>query len=334
MDPRTKLDKVNPKRLPPWVFLVGTFLLLKGAMTFAKEDKPWPPEIREVHYLSKSDQTEQPALYYDSGSEKAKPLLVALHTWSGDYRQTLSVPYAEWCIEKDWVFIHPHFRGPNRTPEACGSDWVVGDILSAVDYAKEHANIDPDRIYLVGGSGGGYASILMAGRAPEVWTAVSAWVPISDLERWHRECIDRGERYAKDIQGVVGGDPRTDPKAREQCRKRSALTYLAHAKGVVPLDINAGIHDGHTGSVPIGQSLRAFNQVAEPEEAISEDWIEKVEQTEQVPPADRFQGEDPLYGEKRVLFRRESGKARVTLFEGGHEIIFPAALNWLERQGR
>jgi hypothetical protein len=49
-----------------------------------------------------------------------------------------------------------------------------------------------------------------------------------------------------------------------------------------------------------------------------------------------LQGEavdDPSYGARRVLFRRASGKARVTIFEGGHEVVEAAALAWLVAQG-
>jgi len=43
---------------------------------------------------------------------------------------------------------------------------------------------------------------------------------------------------------------------------------------------------------------------------------------------------DKTYGAKCVLFRRQSGTARVTIFQGGHEIIPAAALHWLAKQQR
>jgi dipeptidyl aminopeptidase/acylaminoacyl peptidase len=262
--------------------LLWTFSLSISPGSFAADKDTWPTQVQEIRYLSAADQTEQPALYYDSGSDQKKPLLVALHTWSGDYKQTMSIPYFEWCIEKDWVCIHPDFRGPNNIPEAMGSELVVGDILSAVDSAKKKAKVDDSRVYLVGVSGGGHASLLMAGRAPEVWTAVSAWVPISDIERWHSECIESGRKYHQDIRDSVGGDPLNSQEAREECRKRSPIASLSAAKGL-RLDINAGIHDGHAGSVPVGHSIRAFNEVADLDDRISEDWIEEVERTEKGP---------------------------------------------------
>jgi dipeptidyl aminopeptidase/acylaminoacyl peptidase len=58
---------------------------------------------------------------------------------------------------------------------------VIGDVLSAVDCAKGHARVDDSRMYAVGWAGGGYLGLLLAGRVPEMWAGVSAWVPISDL---------------------------------------------------------------------------------------------------------------------------------------------------------
>jgi pimeloyl-ACP methyl ester carboxylesterase len=297
------------------------------------DDEPlWPKQVKEITYLTSADSTMQPALFYaPRKTRQARPLLVALPTWSGDYKQKLSVPYADWCIENRWVFIHPHFRAPNWTEQATGSDLVVADIVSAVDHAKQNANVDPARIYLVGGSGGGYASLLMAGRAPDIWAGVSAWVPITDLTAWHRECTQAGRRYAEHIVKSCGGPPGESDPVDRQYKTRSPITYLRNAVGL-PLDINAGIRDGHTGSVPISHALNAFNIVAAKNDRIAQADIEYFTNQAQVPPHLKMQLTDPAYGPKTPLFRRQSGNARITIFDGGHEIIFNAALTWLSNQ--
>jgi len=134
--------------------------------------------LKEIRYLSAADGSEQPAMFYAPDKKEAMPLLVALHTWSSDYKQDHHEECAEWCINKGWAYIHPDFRGPNKRPEATGSDLVVKDIVSAVAYAKKMRNIDSSRIYLVGTSGGGYTALVMAGHHPEIWAGISAWVPI------------------------------------------------------------------------------------------------------------------------------------------------------------
>ncbi|HUT28596.1 MAG TPA: prolyl oligopeptidase family serine peptidase [Sedimentisphaerales bacterium] len=308
------------------------FLSAGSIESIAQDGPRWPEVVKEITYVSSADSTAQPALFYAPRKEDGpRPLLVGLHTWSGNCKQTMSIPYAEWCIEKDWVFIHPNFRGPNKSPEATGSELVVKDILSAVDYAKCNANVDPNRVYLVGASGGGYTALLMAGRAPHIWAGVSAWAPIADLRAWYFECKETGRRYAGDIVKSCGDVPGANAEVDREYKKRSPITYLRN--GVqVPLDINAGINDGHTGSVPVSHSLRAFNLVAAAEDRISEEDIRFFAEKAQVPVHLKAELSDAAYGKKAPLFRRSSGKARVTIFDGGHEIIYEAALSWLAGQ--
>lgn len=214
--------------------------------------KGWNAEVKTIHYRVEADQSWQPALFYipESAreSQAAVPLIVGLHTWSSNYTQPNPYFY-EGAKKYGWVMICPHFRGPNWTPSACGSELVSADILAAVEYAKANANIDPDRIYLMGMSGGGHCSMLMAGRHPEVWAGVCAWVGISDLAKWHASTKAKGFNYWKHLESACGGAPGTSAEVDEEYRKRSPLTYLKNA-GSVPLCLNHGIHDGHAGSVP------------------------------------------------------------------------------------
>ena len=294
----------------------------------------WPEEIQEIKYRSASDDTDQPALHFAPSTKEARPLLVGLHSWSSDYRQA-NTSYGKWAVNHDWHFIHPNFRGRNRTPSSMGSELAVQDILSAVSWARQQGNVDPNRIYVIGASGGGYASLLMAGRAPELWAGVSAWVPISDLVKWHAETAARKLRYAGEIEAALGGHkPLPGTPAHADALKRSAITYMVRARGV-NLDINAGITDGHNGSVPISHSLEAFNALAAPKDRLSPALIGEFVKTAKVPAALRKETAiDASYGRKTVLFRRKSGAARVTIFQGGHEIIPEAGLQWLAEQNR
>jgi len=301
-------------------------------MLFYSESMGFSAEgLQEILYKTAADGSDQPAMFFAPETDHQVPLLVVLHTWSGDYRQNLHAECIQRCMDQGWAVIHPNFRGPNRRPEATGSDWVIEDIASAVTHAKQATKIDPSRIYLLGTSGGGYTALLMAGRRPELWAGVSAWVPISDLEAWYRETKAAGEKYCQEIVDSCGGPPGTSDQIDRQYEKRSPLTYLANAKGL-PLDINAGIRDGHEGSVPISHSLRAFNAVAAAADRISPGEIKHFVEQAQVPPSLKQPLSDPTYGEKQPLFRRTSGKARITIFNGKHELISQAALAWLQQQ--
>ncbi|MEW5853324.1 MAG: prolyl oligopeptidase family serine peptidase [Myxococcota bacterium] len=294
----------------------------------------WPAAVREITYLSPVDHTAQPALFYAPPTRTPRPLLVVLHTWSRDHRHPNSAPFAQWCVDKRWVMVHPNFRGPNHGPHALGSEAAIQDILAAVSYARTHANVDARRIYLVGWSGGGHASLLVAARAPQLWAGVSAWVPVTDLAAWYFQT--RGTphtHYAEDIRAACGGVPFVGSDAAEECARRSPLGLLRQARGV-PLDLNAGIHDGHhrDGKVPISHTLAAYNQLAHPRHRITARQARELVERSRVPGKLRYRGRDRHYGDNPVLVRRQSGAVRLTIFEGGHLIRRSAALHWLSKQ--
>lgn len=287
-------------------------------------------EAKEISFASSADKSEQPAMFYAPSSKEAVPLVVALHTWSGNYKQKYHKAVETWCVKNGWAYIHPDFRGPNTRPEATGSQLVVADIVSAVEYAKKTTKIDSSAIYLVGTSGGGYTALVMAGHHPEIWAGVSAWVPISDLKAWYHECEKAGRKYFRHIAASCGGAPGDSAAVDAEYAKRSPLTYLKKAKGIT-LHINAGIYDGHKGSVPISHSLLAFNEVAARKDQIAEEDIRFFVEKAKVPPNLKADISDPAYGKKKPLFRRESGNATVTIFDGGHELVAPAPIAWIQQ---
>lgn len=295
----------------------------------------WNSMVQQITYVSSADNTRQPMMFYKPNLNEPGPLVVALHSWSAGYRQSESVIYSEWAIANDWVFVHPHFRGPNFKPEATGSDLVIGDVLSAIEYAKTNARVDESRIYTVGWSGGGYLGLLLAGRAPEIWAGVSAWVPISDLSAWYEESRRLGTKYVNHIQASCGGRPTGDTPAARECRKRSPVAYLERAR-TVPIDINHGIRDGRNSAdpVPIAQSLRAFNLLAEPQDHFTEEQIEYFSRESQVPTSLQSETTDPDYGGLKILYRRQSGNVRITVFDGAHDKNTEAAFRWLNQQRR
>ena len=316
---------------------------LKPAYEFYRREWTGPKPIwadLRIEVTSSLDGSRQPGfLYVPPAAKKEKvPLFVVLHSWSFGYDFTRSpgeFGLSE-CVKRGWAFYYPHFRGPNLRPEACGSDLAVQDIVDGVEYAKAHANVDPDRIYLLGGSGGGHMALLMAGRHPEIWAGVVAACPISDVGRWHAETgamTNGNARYARMLEKVCGGAPDAQPG---EYRHRSPVTWLAAAKGV-PLQIQTGIHDGHHGnSVPCGHAIRAFNCLAADGDRVSDETIAFMERTETVPPGERFTGRDPFFPApaREIYLRRQSGNAQLTVYNAGHAGNYTAGIWWLARQRR
>jgi poly(3-hydroxybutyrate) depolymerase len=284
-----------------------------------------------LQITSTVDGTIQPCLFLPAGRDGPRPLLVLLHHWSHGYD---TFDFTSWRTEAEgrgWHLLVPHYRGPNDNPMACASPRARQDILDAVEYVRGRSPVDPGRIYLAGESGGGHMAMVMAGEAPDLWAGVSVWCGISDLTAWHRESEAAGRKYAQDIEAVCGGAPGSSAEADAQLKYRSPVHHLAKAKAL-PVDISTGIHDGHTGSVPIHHTLDAFNVLAEALGAppVTQEEIDTLSREELLSTDEE---QDATYG-REIHLRRYAGPSRVTIFEGGHEGIAAAGCAWLEKQER
>ncbi len=313
--------------------LIGLALVV--TMAGAASAETGDAQRRRITFVSSADGTQQPAwLILPETFDRTGPpvpLLVALHSWSAGMEQRQR-RLEEAARQRGWIYLFPHFRGVNNRPEACGSPLAQQDILDAVAWTRRHYPVDARRIYLTGSSGGGHMAMLMAGRHPQLWAGVSAWVGISDLAAWHAKHAQT--RYGAMLRACCGGAPGDSPEVDEQYGLRSPNTWIAGAVNV-PLDLAAGIHDGHTGSVPIGQTIDAFNLVAR-EQGLPEVSPAEIGQLSR--PDGRLA--NPLPSDlqpdeefsRTIYLRRTAGKARVTIFEGGHERLEDAAVAWLSRQ--
>ena len=296
------------------------------------------PKFDSAKTISPLDGEEQSLLYWapDGASESATPLFVFLHSWSSDYLQDNTKWFVE-CERRKWIWVHPDFRGVNQSPKACGSEFARQDILDAIRFARDTWKVDDERIYLAGVSGGGHMSLLMAGHHPEQFSAVSSWVGPNDLADWHRFHVKDGkpQKYAQMIEASLGGPPGASQAIDDDYRDRSPVFQLSRVADL-PVSIWAGVQDGHTGSVPISHSLRAFNTIARAHgtSQITQQEIEALSVRMRLPnPTESDSAEDLTLGRK-IQLRRTSGPSVVTIFEGGHESVPEAAFAWLEQQRR
>ncbi len=212
---------------------------------------------QERRLTSTFDGAEQPVIIgvpdsYEVGERT--PLLVALHTWSYDYRQQPEA-YGPEAARRGWLLVLPHFRGPNlttnpRATEAGGSLAAQHDIIDAIEHMKQAYTVDTERIYLSGASGGGHMALLMAGKYPDVWGAVCSWCPITDLAEWH----SHGNRYAPHVEAVCGGPPGASPEVDFEYLRRSPRTFITNAAHT-PILLGHGDRDA---TIETEQSWRTF----------------------------------------------------------------------------
>lgn len=302
-------------------------------------------QLREVDIPESHSKSSQKARIWipSNAPDTPIPLLVVLHTWSGSYRQDKfgggtvpgMVTVMQECLKRGWAMVMPDFRGPNKRPEACASELAIRDVVDSVHYMKSVHNIDADRVYLYGVSGGGHMALMMASRNPELWNGVSSWVPISDLAAWHKQCLSSGHKYYRDLELVCGGRPGENEKVDREYYNRSPIHFLSRPKtSNVRIQINAGINDGHVGSVPVSHTLLAFNKLAEannfPRNKVSPKLVDQIVNQQHVPEDFLHKGKKFSARKKKVLFFKRAGNASVTIFDGGHEGDVKGAFQFFE----
>lgn len=237
-------------------------MLLLGT-AIAAADEPLPEvtgiTLSEVMITSSMDGTEQPVIVgvpdsYQPGTPT--PLLVGLHTWSADYKQRAK-PYGMQAATRGWLMVLPNFRGPNKSgptaAQAGGSLLAQRDIVDARAFMIENYSVDPGGIYLTGDSGGGHMTLLMAGKHPDLWTAVAAWCPVTDFRDWW--ALDTG--YSRNIEAVTGGSFGDSPEVDFEYTRRSPRTFMTN---LAHLPVLFGHGDGDP-VIPVDQSWATYREL-------------------------------------------------------------------------
>ncbi|WP_299159381.1 prolyl oligopeptidase family serine peptidase [uncultured Eudoraea sp.] len=286
-----------------------------------REAPKWSDEFKIVEIKSPIDETLQSAYFYKTKSPDPQPLVVSLHTWSNDYTQYDSIN--EFSLEKDYNYIHPNFRGVNNTKDACCSELVISDIDASIDFALENANVDTTRIYVIGMSGGGYATLAMFMKSKHKIKKFSSWVPLVDLIQWYDETKILKLKYAPEI--LVCTQSKDDVLNEEIARQKSPIFWKTPVDKLTysTLEISTGIYDGMIGNgvIPITHSINFYNKLLT--DLGLTDSTKYVSDTEKLA---LLEFRKPLgdFGQisgREVMLLKETNNIKLTLFEGGHEIL-------------
>ena len=286
----------------------------------------WDNEFRIVEIKSTMDNSIQKAYLYKTNSTKPKPLIVSLHTWSGSFSQNDGL--AKLCKQKDLNYIHPDFRGPNWTKNACCSDLALNDIDDAITYAINNSNVDNSKIFVIGVSGGGYATLSTFMKSKHNISKFSAWASISDLVAWYNESIIRKSKYAENILDCTSSKKGVNI---ENAKRKSPIYWETPTDKLKKskLYIYVGVYDGIQGSVPITQSINFYNKILK-DLSISDKskYItknEKLQLLELRQPLGNFGN----IADRKIFLKKEIGNISITIFKGNHEMLTEFALNKL-----
>ena len=142
---------------------------------------------------------------------------------------------------KGYMVLAPNYRGSTgygkEFQQANLFDMGGGDlqdVLAGVDWIKQTGHLDPKKIAVMGGSYGGYLSMMAVTKAPEVW---AAGVPIVPFVNWFTEIANEDPVLQQSDKATMG-DPEKNKALYEE---RSPINFIDPVKA--PLLLLAGGHD-------------------------------------------------------------------------------------------
>jgi len=149
--------------------------------------------------------------------------------------------FIQHMVNQGYMVIAPNYRGSTgygkEFQQANLFDMGGGDlqdVLAAVDFIKQTGYLDPKKIALVGGSYGGYLTMMGVTKAPEVW---AAGVPIVPFVNWFTE-IQNEDPVLRQSDLATMGDLE---KNKDLFHDRSPIFFVDQIKA--PLLLLAGGND-------------------------------------------------------------------------------------------
>jgi dipeptidyl aminopeptidase/acylaminoacyl peptidase len=150
---------------------------------------------------------------------------------------------AQFLVARGYAVIQPNYRGSagygDQWEGANGfKDWpkAMGDIAASARYLANQGIADPKRLAILGWSYGGYAALQSAVMYPEIYKAVVAIAPVTDLSLLKTQATDftNGDLVARQI----GSGPNLDAGSpAHRAAEIKAPVLLVHGD----LDINVDI---------------------------------------------------------------------------------------------
>lgn len=166
-----------------------------------------------------------------------------VYVHGGPTAQTLNSfnRFIQHMVNQGYMVIAPNYRGSTgygkEFQQANLFDMGGGDlqdVLAAADFIKQTGYLDPKKIVLMGGSYGGYMTMMGVTKAPDIW---AAGVPIVPFVNWFTE-IENEDPVLQQSDLATMGDPE---KNKDLYHDRSPIFFVDQIKA--PLLLLAGGHD-------------------------------------------------------------------------------------------
>ena len=217
-------------------------------------------DFQKVSYRSSVGDLDIPAYLFqplNKRGAKGHAAMVWVHGGvHGDWTATYW-PFVREAVERGYVIIAPEYRGSTGYGEKFYMEidyggYEVEDVMTAVDYLKTLAHVDPDRLGIMGWSHGGFISLFSVFRETTPFKAAVAMVPVTNLI--HRLSWS-GPGYQRNFatQKRIGGIPF---EKRDEYIKRSPLFHVDKLN--TPLLVHVATNDTDVWYYENGQIVDAL----------------------------------------------------------------------------
>lgn len=220
-----------------------------------------------VHYPSHDGKWEISAyVYVPYNAERNGQNAAIVYIHGGPASQTINSfnRNIQYLVNQGYFIIAPNYRGSTgygkEFTDANKLDMGGGDlqdVIGAADWIKKTGYIDPRKVAVMGGSYGGYLTMMAVTKAPELW---AAGVPIVPFVNWFTE-VENEDPLLREYDLVNMGDPIKD---KQRYMDRSPIYFVDQIKA--PLLILAGAHDPRcpsSESEQVADAVKKRNGVAE-----------------------------------------------------------------------
>lgn len=186
----------------------------------------------------------------DGIPDKPMPSLMLVHGGPSDERAQYAFGgLLQWLSNRGYATFLVNFRGSagfgKKFMSAQNGEWggkMHQDLLDQVDWAVNKGIADKDHFGILGGSYGGYATLVGATMTPDVFACAISIVGPSTLEKFM-------PHWNVDLMSItLGGDPRTE-EGRKFLASRSPVNFAHQTK--IPVLVVQGAEDAR---VPQAQS--------------------------------------------------------------------------------
>jgi dipeptidyl aminopeptidase/acylaminoacyl peptidase len=220
-----------------------------------------------IHYPGKDGKWQISAfVYVPYNAEKNGKNAAVVYIHGGPTSQTINSfnRNIQYLVNQGYFVIAPNYRGStgygkefedaNRLDMGGGD---LEDVISAAEWIKKTGFIDPKKVAVMGGSYGGYLTMMAVTKTPDLWAAGVAIVPFVN---WFTE-IENEDPLLREYDMATMGDPMKD-KARLQ--ERSPINFVDQIKA--PLLLLAGGNDPRcpkTEAEQVASAIKKRNGVVE-----------------------------------------------------------------------